>query len=113
MNIYALMLFEIREADAKSVEGLFYRTNLSEYEMHIRIWALFKYQEFNTAPSRKRDTTKSNEKENDSMDIDSIILTSIILTSLLIQFLNPSKLVLEVQSFDCLVKMTPNMISSF
>ena len=41
--MYALVLFEIREADAKSVEGLFYRTDMSEYEMHIRIWAFFKY----------------------------------------------------------------------
>ena len=50
----ALMLFEIREANTKSVEGLFYRTNLSEHDIHIRIWALVKYVEFNTAPSRKK-----------------------------------------------------------
>ena len=64
------MLFEIREANTKIVEGLFYQTNLSEHEMHIRIRALVKYQEFNTAPSRERDTTKSNEKKNDSTDVD-------------------------------------------
>ena len=64
----ALMLFEIREANMKSVEGLFYRTDLSERDIHQYIWAMVKYQEFNIAPSRK--TTKRKEKETDPMDVD-------------------------------------------
>ena len=68
----ALMLYDIREANTKSVQGIFHRKNLSEHEMHIEIWALIKYQEFNSAPSRKaKRSAKGKEKEVDSTDSDS------------------------------------------
>lgn len=69
----ALMLFEIGEANTKSVEAIFYRKKLSEHEMHIQIWALIKYQEFNTAPSRRKvvkPSAKGKERKTDAMDID-------------------------------------------
>ena len=66
------MLYDIREANTKSVQGIFHRKNLSEHEMHIKIWALIKYQEFNSAPSRKaKRSAKGKEKEVDSTDSDS------------------------------------------
>ena len=70
----ALMLFEIREMNIKSVEGLFYRKNLAEHEMHVQIWALVKYQEYNTAPSRRKAIKpkgKDKEKQHDLMEVDS------------------------------------------
>ena len=66
----ALMLFEIREANLKSVEGLFYRTDLSECDIHQYIWAMVKLQEFNIAPSRKTTKRKGKEKETDPIDVD-------------------------------------------
>ena len=65
----ALMLFEIRDANTRSVEGIFYRKNLSEHEMHIYIWALVKHVEFNTAPSRRKGAKLTgNDLGNSNVD---------------------------------------------
>lgn len=49
----AKMIWAIKNANTKSVQGLFYGKGLTDNEIHVRIWALCKYVEFQLAPTKQ------------------------------------------------------------
>ncbi len=50
----AHMLYGLREANRKNVQGIFYGKGLEESTMHNRLWALARYVEGEQAPSKKK-----------------------------------------------------------
>ena len=55
----ANLLYDIRLANTKSVEGVFFKKGFTESEINHRIWILVKNQEYNCAPSRRKQQPSS------------------------------------------------------
>ena len=64
----AKLLLDIRRANTKSVQGVFYKKSFSEAEINHRIWILIKHQEYACAPSRRKQkpTTKPSAVDPDA-----------------------------------------------
>ncbi|KAL8929018.1 MAG: hypothetical protein Q9208_001461 [Pyrenodesmia sp. 3 TL-2023] len=58
LDFQALLMYQIKAANIKSSDGLFFQKDLSESEIHRRVWGLCKWAEFEEAPARERRPAK-------------------------------------------------------